>query len=92
MNSPNTGPRPLNRRAFLGGVAAVGAGLAVPSLQGPAAEATDTRRFRVSLSVSPAAEAVVASISLTDDRDTANTVRAVQQLSNGTARARSTSA
>jgi len=71
-----------SRRAFLAGAAALGAAAALP--EWPAAASTrargDHRGFRVSLSVSPVTEAVLASLSLTDGRHTAGTVRDVQRL------------
>jgi tagatose-1,6-bisphosphate aldolase non-catalytic subunit AgaZ/GatZ len=72
-----------SRRTFLGGAAALGAAAALPAW--PAAAKSDYRhaggeRFRVSLSVSPFTEAVLAAVSLTDGRRTARTVRQVQRL------------
>src|SRR2546429_1455650 len=71
-----------SRRAFLGGAAARGTAAALP--EWPAAASArasgDHRGFRVSLSVSPFTEAVLASLSLTDGRRTAGTVRDVQRL------------
>lgn len=80
----------VSRRALLGGLAATGARLAMPSLPA-AALPLDTARgrvFRVGLSTSPATEAVLASVSLSDaagefpSRQRARTVREVQELFN----------
>src|SRR3989440_4850444 len=81
MRRQHPDPAP-SRRAFLGGAAALGTAAALP--EWPAAASArargDHRGFRVSLSVSPVTEAVLASLSLTDGRRTAGTVRDVQRL------------
>jgi arabinogalactan endo-1,4-beta-galactosidase len=71
-----------SRRAFLGGAAALGAAAALPEWPAVASARArgDHRGFRVSLSVSPFTEAVLASLSLTRGRHTAGTVRDVQRL------------
>ena len=76
-------PAVLSRRAFLGGAAALGAAAALPAR--PAVGRTSGGRhhrggFRVSLSVSPFTEAVLASLALADGHETARTVKAVQRL------------
>ena len=71
-----------SRRAFLAGAAALGATAALPEwpAAGSARARGDHQKFRVSLSVSPFTEAVLASLSLTDGWHTAGTVRDVQRL------------
>jgi hypothetical protein len=71
----------LSRRALLGGLAAVGTGTAVPSLHAAAvAGEACTAGFRVSLSVSPVTESVLKSVSLSDGKFAARTVRGVAAL------------
>ena len=84
MNTRHPCPPGPTRRAFLGGSAALGAALAIPGwpVKANPALRRDPRSFRVSLSVSPFTEAVLGSLSLTDGRRTASTVRQVQQLFN----------
>jgi hypothetical protein len=81
----HSSPATPSRRAFLGGAAALGAAVALPAWSAAAETATDHDSrdgFRVSLSVSPFTEAVLESLSLTDGRRTATTVRDVQRLFN----------
>jgi Glycosyl hydrolase family 53 len=85
MPSRHSSPPAPSRRAFLSGAAALGAAVALPVWPAAAESARDHQRrsgFRVSLSVSPVTEAVLGSLSLTDARRTASTVRAVQRLFN----------
>lgn len=86
MTSQQPSPATPSRRAFLGGAAALGAAVALPAWPAVAKTAGDHQHrggFRVSLSVSPVTEAVLGSLSLTDGRRTAGTVRGVQRLFNG---------
>lgn len=83
MNGHRVGSGRLSRRGLLGGVAAVGVGFAVPSVRAGAVGGGAGRRgFRVSLSVSPVAEAVVASVALSDGCGAGSTVRGAQELFN----------
>jgi hypothetical protein len=81
----HSSPATPSRRAVLGGIAALGASVALPVWPAVAETAADHEhrgRFRVSLSVSPFTEAVLELLSLTDGRRTARTVRDVQRLLN----------
>jgi arabinogalactan endo-1,4-beta-galactosidase len=85
VSSQHSNCATASRRAFLGGAAALGAAVALPRWPAVAETPPDREHrggFRVSLSVSPAAEAVLASLSLTDGRRTASTVRDLQRLFN----------
>jgi hypothetical protein len=81
----HSSPATPSRRAVLGGIAALGASVALPVWPAVAETAADHEhrgRFRISLSVSPFTEAVLELLSLTDGRRTARTVRDVQRLLN----------
>jgi arabinogalactan endo-1,4-beta-galactosidase len=83
MTDQHRSPATLSRRAFLGGAVALGAAAALPAWPAVATTVGDPQHrggFRVSLSVSPVTETVLGSLSLTDGRRTARTVRDVQRL------------
>jgi hypothetical protein len=85
MRSQHSNPATPSRRAFLGVAAALGGAVVLPAWPAvvePRGDHQHRGRFRVSLSVSPVAEAVLGSLALTDGRHAASSVSDLQRLFN----------